>query len=465
MLEQTLTDIEVLFIENGSMDGTLAVLNRYSGDSRVKVFSLPHPNLVDALNFGMAQARGKYLARMDADDYSLPERLERQVAFMEEHPDIGIAGTAAFFEYTGEPEPTIVRYPEKHADIIRQLNLPYTAPAFCHSTVMFCPERIPGKISYRRAFRHAEDYDLWLRLSHLCGMANLPEALLRYSPPLRSALRLRMPYIAFKSCVASWLDNYTQGKLWDRAACLKDGNIHLGELLACIDKRHHMAAASAMLCFAKNLGIAPRTLLRCRHIMQRCLAPEAEYDAMLFLSMTFFGDIIIPSPPVLLEADTQYRQGVLDFVAHVCAWQDSIAAHNDEGLSFQAILDTPSPCGLGDTPRILPVLMELLHRMRDSSRHDLSTRSGRLGWIGHVCQWIMPQMPWYQLPPWAVAALAQPSPTVENAAEDGITLLMEALWHGDPWLQEHYDLRLDFGRAALKQWFFDAGSPGLPKMG
>src|SRR5215468_4339999 len=93
--DQTLGDFELLAIDDQSTDGSAAYLALASRqDARIRVVSNPNKGLVEALNLGLSLARGEFVARMDADDLSLPTRFERQVAFLRQHADIAILGTA-----------------------------------------------------------------------------------------------------------------------------------------------------------------------------------------------------------------------------------------------------------------------------------------------------------------------------------------------------------------------------------
>src|SRR5579859_5191090 len=95
ILGQTFDDFEFLIVDDGSLDGSPAILDEYArADARVKVIHCLHNRgHVYAANDGLSHVQGEYVARMDADDVSLPERLARQVQFLDEHPEIGVAGT------------------------------------------------------------------------------------------------------------------------------------------------------------------------------------------------------------------------------------------------------------------------------------------------------------------------------------------------------------------------------------
>ena len=93
ILAQTFTDFEFIIIDDGSTDSTCAIVESYS-DSRIRFFKNEHNLGVAAtLNRGLDLARGEYIARMDADDISLPTRFEKQAAYMDSHPDVVVCGT------------------------------------------------------------------------------------------------------------------------------------------------------------------------------------------------------------------------------------------------------------------------------------------------------------------------------------------------------------------------------------
>lgn len=176
VLQQTFTDFEFLIIDDGSTDDSAKVIQRFN-DTRIRLFqNSTNLGLVASLNMGIKIARGEFIARMDADDVCLPERLTIQVAFFEAHQEIGICGT--WVEVIGESYGQILCYPADPGTLKCMLLF---GPAFAHPTVMIRRELLhETKLLYDPSFKHAEDFDLWVRASKLTSLANIEKVLLRY---------------------------------------------------------------------------------------------------------------------------------------------------------------------------------------------------------------------------------------------------------------------------------------------
>ena len=182
VLRQTFTDIEVLVIDDGSTDGTAAWLRTLT-DPRVRVLAPSTPGLASALNTGLAAARGRYIARQDADDWSAPERLARQVAWLEARQDVDVlATTVAFVDEAGLPVDSAwtatVRTQWDAAVTPAQIAalMPLTCCIF-HATVLARTAVLREAGGYDQATVPAEDYDLWLRLLPARRFARLSDAL------------------------------------------------------------------------------------------------------------------------------------------------------------------------------------------------------------------------------------------------------------------------------------------------
>ena len=178
ILDQELRDLELVVVDDGSTDDSPRVLQRLAAaDPRVRVLTGPATGLVAALNQGCAAARAPLVARMDADDLSLPPRLARQCAAMDADPELVLLGTGV--RYVDEHDrPLHTRIlPQDDASLRRTLE---RSVPFTHSAVVMRRSAFERAGGYRAALRHAEDHDMWLRLAEHGRLGNLPEALVLY---------------------------------------------------------------------------------------------------------------------------------------------------------------------------------------------------------------------------------------------------------------------------------------------
>ncbi|MGE3306516.1 MAG: glycosyltransferase family 2 protein [Rhizobiaceae bacterium] len=176
---QTFGDFELLVIDDGSRDGTAAIVERHAAaDPRIRL--LPNGGaggLVSALNFALSQAQAPLIARMDADDIAMPDRFERQMARMLAEPDLQVLG-GGYIEIDGDGrEGPAVTPPQTHDEIVRVLQ---RVNCIAHPTVLMRRPALEAVGGYREAYVRAEDYDLWLRLAEHGRLGNLPEPLIRY---------------------------------------------------------------------------------------------------------------------------------------------------------------------------------------------------------------------------------------------------------------------------------------------
>ena len=175
---QSFSDFELIAIDDGSRDSTPEILaEAVRRDPRIVVLSKGPIGFATALNLGVAESRASLIARLDADDIAMPERLARQVATLQQEPSLGLLG--GFAETIDENGRTlgIRRPPASHEALLAALA---RDNPFIHSTVMFRADLVHALGGYRAAIEVAEDYDLWLRMAERMRIANLPETLVRY---------------------------------------------------------------------------------------------------------------------------------------------------------------------------------------------------------------------------------------------------------------------------------------------
>lgn len=176
ILQQSFSDFELLAIDDGSLDDSREVILSYSDPRIVFLQNKKNRGLVYTLNRGLQYARGVYIARMDQDDISLPERFIQQVKFMEQHPAIGLCGT--WMETIGDRTGITIKHatdPEENKCKLLFVTV------LAHPTVIFRRSILADNaLRYSEDFQHAEDYEFWSRLSQQTYITNLPTILHRY---------------------------------------------------------------------------------------------------------------------------------------------------------------------------------------------------------------------------------------------------------------------------------------------
>jgi glycosyltransferase involved in cell wall biosynthesis len=174
ILNQTFEDFEFIIINDASTDETLSILNSYA-DSRMKIhINKRNLGVAKSLNIGLRMAKGKYIARQDADDISMPNRLATQVDFLDRHPDYAAVGTLAKIINENSEEMLLFKRPTKDIDIRKFLE---KDNCMIHGSVMI---RISSLIEvgfYDEEMERSQDYELWLRLAKRYHMKNISDFL------------------------------------------------------------------------------------------------------------------------------------------------------------------------------------------------------------------------------------------------------------------------------------------------
>ncbi len=181
ILDQTWRDLEMVVVDDGSEAPTLDILRRLAAaDSRMRLVESAHQGQIGTLNLALASCRGTFVARIDHDDVAEPDRLARQLAYLETHPDVAAVGSElAFTDAAG------ARVKEKRKDPMKRLrHAPLAFPPkqvfLSGSTVMARRDLWQRAGGFRPEFKAAEDRDLCWRLAALGAVVRLPEALIRY---------------------------------------------------------------------------------------------------------------------------------------------------------------------------------------------------------------------------------------------------------------------------------------------
>ncbi|MBW8769707.1 MAG: glycosyltransferase family 2 protein [Gemmatimonadetes bacterium] len=181
VLASELTDLELLVLDDGSTDGSVvAARDAAAGDARVRIIALPHGGVAAARNAGLREARAPLIANLDADDVMLPQRLSRQLAFLDANPEyVAIGSRALVIDAHGVPKRVGVRlFTHEEIDLA---HIEGRGGAVWNPTMTFRKDvalRVGGYLDGLHTT--GEDHDLWLRMAEVGKLANLPEVLIRY---------------------------------------------------------------------------------------------------------------------------------------------------------------------------------------------------------------------------------------------------------------------------------------------
>jgi glycosyltransferase involved in cell wall biosynthesis len=175
LLNQTFKDFDIIVFDDGSTDNTLDILKTYT-DGRLKIIEGRRRGRAGALHEAVKQAEGKYIANLDADDIAFSDRIEKQVQYMEEHPDCGWLGAGEEMIDKRRNEHRERRYPATDAAIRLQCarSIPYS-----HSSVMFRRAIVEEGLNYNPDLEYLIDFEFFLRVANRYKAANLEEVLVR----------------------------------------------------------------------------------------------------------------------------------------------------------------------------------------------------------------------------------------------------------------------------------------------
>lgn len=218
ILNQSFKDFEFLIFNDGSTDATKEIIDRYNDSRIIAYHSDVNKGYVHWLNEGIKQAKGQYIARMDADDISLPERFQLQWDFMESHLEVGVCGGQIVTIGTNKP----IRKPLTDDEIRWWF---FKGNPLAHPSVMIRKSVIDSSnIQYDTTLRPAEDYDMWWRLAMQTKLANLNDIILKYryhssqestaSADIQN-MHHQHSFLSFCSCLGINIDKFPIKKIKD----------------------------------------------------------------------------------------------------------------------------------------------------------------------------------------------------------------------------------------------------------
>lgn len=260
LFSQTLTDFEIVAVDDGSTDQTADILQRWARrDRRLRVLSSPHQGIIAALNLGLAACRAPFVARMDADDRSMPERLALQVEYLNQNPETGVVSCLVRGFPAGQVREGFQIYLDwlnllvSEEDIRREIFIESPLP---HPSVTFRRDLVLGAGGYQER-GWAEDYDLWLRLYlQEVGFAKIPALLLEWREHPRRLTRCDSRY-SLENFLRAKAFYLARGPLRDRDAVIIWGAGMMGRRLS----RHLERESAPLVAF---VDIDPRKIGRIR---------------------------------------------------------------------------------------------------------------------------------------------------------------------------------------------------------
>ncbi len=285
ILNQDLTDFELIILDDASADESGLVAEEFAKrDPRIRLIRhAQNQGLAATLNEGLSLARAPFVARMDQDDESLPQRLRVQADFFDGHPDVVVAGSYVYHMGARPRFDHLIDLPTDAADV-RQTLKAYNC--LYHPAVMFRRSAVEAVGGYRADFVNAEDYELWLRLSRSHAVCNIAEPLLRYrfSPGgMTLGRKWQQLYYVFLA----------QATHSDQPLSLAAARLRADQLLRDVDRRYFFGEV------AKGTVAELLRLRLWRDAARTVVAFESEIEPVVFneLARQVLHAAVTPVPP------------------------------------------------------------------------------------------------------------------------------------------------------------------------
>lgn len=290
MAAQSFKDWELLLIDNASTDDSPDIAQRWADrDPRIRLLREPHIGIAHALNTGLAHAQGQYIARMDADDIAHPVRLQRQLEYLQAHPEIGVLGTRTRFETSVAKSSGMAWFVNWQNAILTPRDhyaKRFVDAPLAHPTVMFRSELVQRHGAYSKE-PLPEDLELWLRWMEAgVRFAKLPEELLTWHDHDARLSRTHANYSveAFFATKAKWLAKWIARKLGGRPVIIA------GTSGLCRERARLLEAEGVVI--HAFTDVKPREVPGYSFIPHEELPPHGEALIVSFISQRGTGDRI-----------------------------------------------------------------------------------------------------------------------------------------------------------------------------
>jgi glycosyltransferase involved in cell wall biosynthesis len=290
IVEQSFDDRELVLIDNASTDESPSIGRRWAGNEpRIRVLHEPRIGIAHALNTGLAHAEGGYIARMDADDISHPERLAEQVAYLDAYPEIGVLGTRTRFASSVQESRGMQAFVEWQNNILsphEHYVKRFVDAPLAHPTVMFRRELVEQFGGYDTG-PLPEDHELWLHwMDAGVRFAKLPAELLTWNDHAHRLSRTHSNYSvdAFFSTKVKWLAQWLKRRLNGRPVIIA------GTSALCRNRAAMLEAEGIVI--GAFTDVRPREVPGYTFIPHDQLPPAGEAFIVSFISQRGTGDRI-----------------------------------------------------------------------------------------------------------------------------------------------------------------------------
>lgn len=284
ILNQTFTNFEFLIIDDASTDATVSIIKKLD-DSRIQLIEKPvNSGYTNSLNYGLQIAKGQYIARMDGDDISMPERFAQQIAYLESHPDVVVCGTT--YKIVGNDKR--ITLPEHHEAI--KIGLLW-GNCILHPSVLIRKKVLDDfSIRYDTSKEPAEDYDMWVRLLSIGKLHNLQEVLLKYRVYGNQVSRTRAEEQKKNDVQSKFKLVHYLNIVWDvHEHHFLERNFRKTDMLAFKDLKifkqvqHKLAVANAHNGFFESRGFRQYLVELEAEVLRKCFLKQKRYSPLMYV--------------------------------------------------------------------------------------------------------------------------------------------------------------------------------------